>query len=87
MEKSTNSHTRSVPAAETNHPSVVVIDRLPAVVKRLGRSKTSIYRDIAAGAFPRPIRLGLRAIGFVRAEIDDWLAQRVAQRGDQDGAL
>ena len=30
--------------------------------------------------FPKPVSLGENSVGFVEAEIDDWLAQRVAKR-------
>ena len=39
-------------------------------------SKATIYRLLKSGAFPRPIRLGVRAVGWRTEEIDDWLASR-----------
>jgi prophage regulatory protein len=51
--------------------------RLPAVKARTGLGSTSIYRLIALGTFPKPVRLGLRAVGWVASEIDAWIAQRV----------
>lgn len=39
-------------------------------------SKATLYRLIRAGTFPRPIRLGERAVGWLRKEIDAWLASR-----------
>lgn len=54
--------------------------RLPAVVQKTGLARATIYAHIAQGAFPAPIKLGLRASGWVEAEIDDWLAGRIANR-------
>ncbi len=30
--------------------------------------------------FPRPIQLGPRAVGFLKTEVDEWLATRIADR-------
>ena len=39
-------------------------------------SKASIYRQMHAGAFPKPVKLGERAVGWRADEIDEWLASR-----------
>ena len=41
------------------------------------RSRSSIYSDIKAGRFPKPIQVGARRIGFLESDIDDWIASRV----------
>ena len=51
--------------------------RLPAVKSRTGLSRSSIYIRIADGTFPKPIALGVRAVGWLENEIDEWLAQRI----------
>lgn len=51
--------------------------RLPAVKSRTGLSRSSIYIRIADGTFPKPISLGVRAVGWLENEIDEWLAQRI----------
>jgi prophage regulatory protein len=55
----------------------LAILRLRQVKERTGRSRSSIYADVKAGRFPRPINIGPRAVGWVEDEIDDWLADRV----------
>jgi prophage regulatory protein len=64
----------------------------PQIVKRpdveaaTGLSRSSIYRLAAAGQFPRPIRLGPRAVGWRADEIAAFIEQRTAERdgkGDQ----
>lgn len=46
-------------------------------VERLTRlSKASIYRQIHSGSFPRPLKLGERAVGWRAEEIEEWLASR-----------
>lgn len=41
-----------------------------------GLSNSTINRLRAEGDFPKARRLGRQAIGFIRAEIDAWLASR-----------
>ena len=37
------------------------------------------------GSFPRPIKIGDRAVGFVEGELDQWIEQRIALRdGGED---
>ena len=53
--------------------------RIEEVVKMVGLSRTSIWRRIKDDDFPAPRRLGgpnTRAVGWLRADIEDWLASR-----------
>lgn len=52
------------------------------VEARTGLSRSTIYAKIAQGCFPKPIKLGERAVGFIASEIDAWLTQRVAARDE-----
>ena len=48
-----------------------------ADITRLTRlSKATIYRQIRVGTFPRPVKLGSRAVGWFADEIRDWLERR-----------
>ena len=52
--------------------------RLPAVQKRTGLSRSTIYLRISDSRFPRQISLGGgRAVGWVESEIDDWILQQI----------
>lgn len=55
------------------------LERLPAVKARTGMSRSKIYRLVAAGDFPRPIKLGERASAWIASEIDAWIAGRDAK--------
>lgn len=52
------------------------IMRRPDVEKAVGLAKSSIYRLVAAGDFPAPVRLTKRAVGWKRGEVESWLAER-----------
>lgn len=56
-----------------------IILRLPAIKARTALSRSSIYKLVAQHAFPQPVRLGLRSVGWLEAEIDDWLERRVSE--------
>lgn len=49
------------------------IVRMPALLECVGLSESEVRRRIKAGTFPRPVKLGPRAIGFVVADVDAWL--------------
>ena len=51
--------------------------RLPTVKARTGLSRSTIYQRVADGNFPKPVNLGARAVGWLEAEIDSWLAAQV----------
>ena len=46
---------------------------------RTGLGRSSIYAMVADGKFPRPIKLGPRAVGFLASEVDAWVAARVTE--------
>ena len=62
------------------------IVKRPEVEAATGLSRSSLYRLAAAGQFPRPIKLGPRAVGWRADELANWLEQRTAER-DTGGAL
>ena len=50
--------------------------RFADVVRLTRLSKATLYRMIRAGTFPRPVKLGKRAIGFPKDEVEKWLTSR-----------
>ena len=51
--------------------------RLPQVKELTCLSKSSIYRLIEEGDFPKQIPLGARSVVWVKSRIEDWCAQKV----------
>jgi len=62
--------------------------RLPAVKARTGLSRSTIYLRIAQGTFPKSIALGARAVGWVEADINEWMECQISaskEKGDCHG--
>lgn len=57
------------------------IIRLPEVIARTALSRSTIYRYIDDGVFPRPLSLGPRAVGWLETDIIEWVDERVQARG------
>jgi len=63
--------------AEQFHNSLTILRRKQVEI-RTGLSRSTIYARISEGAFPRPIDLGGgRAVGWIEAEIEEWLQNRI----------
>jgi prophage regulatory protein len=55
--------------------------RCREVEEKIGLGKTKLYEMVSRAEFPAPVRLGsAKAVGWVEGEIDEWLAQRIADR-------
>lgn len=54
----------------------MTVHRRPAVERMTGLSRSTIYSMMAEGMFPKPIKLGKRAVGWMESDISDWLSQR-----------
>ena len=65
--------------ANTNQEKLSILRR-KQVEKRTGLSRSTIYLRIQEGTFPRPIKLGARAVGWLENEIEAWLAERMEIR-------
>ena len=64
--------------------------RLPEVLSRTGYGRTSIYRKMEEGTFPKCLKLGppmedltqfdSRAIAWIENEVDQWVDSRIEAR-------
>lgn len=59
--------------------------RLPEVCGMTGLSRSAVYRGVAAGTFPVPVKVGERASAWHAGEVSNWVAARLAER-DAKGA-
>ena len=56
--------------------------RRKAVEELTGLARSTIYQMVHEGRFPRPVRLGGRAVAWLETEVNDWVAARIAERGE-----
>ena len=61
--------------ASAESPAPVFL-RMTTVVRITGLGRSTIYRLIAEKNFPRPVRLGRRAVAWRRADLDRWSEAR-----------
>ncbi len=46
--------------------------RLPAVLKRTSLSRSTLYRKMDQGTFPRQVKIGERCAAWRQSDIDEW---------------
>ena len=57
----------------------VAIDRLlrrPEVEELTGLARATLYQKMAMGHFPRPVKLGARAVAWPLSVITEWIESR-----------
>ena len=64
--------------------------RLPEVLSRTGYGRTTIYRKMEDGSFPKSVKLGgppkdpeafdSRAVAWIEDEVDQWIESRIEER-------
>jgi prophage regulatory protein len=70
-------------AANDNLP---VLISMRDTVRATSLSRTMLNRYRAEGRFPAAVPLGDRRFAFVRAEVEGWIADRIARRGMKEAA-
>lgn len=54
--------------------------RLTDVLERVPVSRTTLWRWMRAGLFPKRVQIGPNTVGWWEDEIDDWLKSRQAEQ-------
>jgi prophage regulatory protein len=84
--KATFQSRRRVMRAETpTSPDRIRVMRLPEVMRVTGIRRTLIYRLQAESRFPHSVKITDYAVGWLEAEVNAWIAERVASRRDARG--
>ena len=75
---------------DTKHTPQKRFIRLPEVLSRTGYGRTSIYRKMEDGSFPRSVKLGgpleapnafdCRAVAWIEDEVEQWIEYRIDER-------
>jgi prophage regulatory protein len=56
------------------------IIRLKEVIDSTGLARSTVYKYVAEGVFPKPVSLGDRSVGWVESEVHDWVLARIEER-------
>ena len=48
------------------------IIRRAEIEEQLGLARSTIYQMVADGEFPKPVKLGRRAVGWRAEEVESW---------------
>ena len=66
-----------VPNFENSEPERAIrLIRIKEVQYRTGLGRSTIYRWMAQGKFPNPVRLGGHSVAWTEYDIDHWIASR-----------
>ena len=61
------------------------IIRLRELQRRVGLARSTVYQRLTSDpSFPRPLNLGGRSVGWLAAEVEDWIKYRAARRAASD---
>jgi prophage regulatory protein len=55
----------------------ITLLRCKSVIARTGLVRSAIYRKMADGDFPKPIKITAKAVAWPSNEIDDWILNRI----------
>jgi prophage regulatory protein len=62
---------------------ITKITRVPEILEQLGISRSTLFRfEKYDSTFPKKIKIGPRAMGWLEPEIDAWILSRRAQASD-----
>jgi prophage regulatory protein len=50
----------------------------PEVLELTGLSNTTLWREINAGRFPRPIPISRSRVGFLESDVRQWMHAKIA---------
>lgn len=54
--------------------------KLKDVMHTTGLARSTVYKYIADGNFPKPISLGERNVAWLESEIQDWILEKIELR-------
>lgn len=62
-------------------PGTCRLMRIREVLELCGLSRATLYREIKLHAFPAPVKLSARSVGWLQDDVVRWMESKIAQRG------
>ncbi|REC94964.1 helix-turn-helix transcriptional regulator [Kushneria indalinina] len=56
--------------------------KLKDVMFLTGLARSTVYKYIAMGTFPKPVSLGERNVAWVEDEINNWIESKIKERDE-----
>ena len=69
--------TAQTQTAQTSHQQLDRMLRRKEVEQITARSRSAIYEGMAAGTFPKPVKIGARAVAWPESVIRQLIAERM----------
>jgi predicted DNA-binding transcriptional regulator AlpA len=60
------------------------IIRLPEVLEKVGLKKSAVYKLIKEGDFPKQVKLGKHASGWIESDVQAWIMKRAGREAAND---
>ncbi|HEJ9828973.1 TPA: helix-turn-helix transcriptional regulator [Pseudomonas aeruginosa] len=54
--------------------------RMKTVIEITGLARSTVYKYVAEGIFPKPLSLGGRSVGWLESEVHSWIQSRLVER-------
>ncbi len=54
--------------------------KLKQVMDCTGLARSTVYKFMADGQFPKPVKLGSKMVAWVESEVSAWIQERVSAR-------
>ncbi|CAM4357413.1 helix-turn-helix transcriptional regulator [Vibrio agarivorans] len=54
--------------------------RVKEIIRITGLSRSSLYKCISEGQFPKAVSLSERSVAWVEEEVQDWITAKIQQR-------
>jgi prophage regulatory protein len=54
--------------------------KLKQVMECTGLARSTVYKFMAEGQFPKPVKLGVRMVAWVETEIQEWVREKITTR-------
>jgi prophage regulatory protein len=51
--------------------------RLESVLERTGLSRSTLYRKVNSGTFPRQLKISVRCAGWRESEVEEWVRRPI----------
>ena len=64
----------------TDPRRVTRLIRLPEVQHRVGLGRSTIYRWMSEGKFPKPVQLGGHAVAWYEDDLNEWINASLATK-------